>query len=63
MKKSKTMISIRKANKVSGNVFDGHNSHFKIDYNTMEEVLRSFHNWKQNGSDKDLLENLKALEV
>ena len=57
------MISIRRTNKVPANVFDGHNSHFKIDYNTMEEVLQSFHKWKQNGNDKELLENLEALEV
>lgn len=63
MKKSKTIILIPKSAGISPGTFNGVDSHFKIDHNTMQAVLREFFNWSNNGDDGILLENLKTLKI
>ena len=62
VKISRTINMIRVTENVSPTAYYPPHTHFPIDSNTMEAVLRSFRSWAYLGNDEKLLEELNGLK-
>jgi len=62
IKKSNLTYRVAKSRNVPKGCFFGETSHFTIDTNTMDEVLRTFYQWAIKGDSEKLIANLNNLK-